>query len=53
MKKVQISIDEELLKKIDEAAAAHYTNRSAYISITLAKELLKTDKAKEEVKNEK
>lgn len=36
MLKVQISIDEELLKRIDEMAKALYTNRSAYISMTIA-----------------
>lgn len=39
MMKVQISIDEELLAKIDEMAKALYTNRSAYISMTMAQML--------------
>ena len=39
MVKVQISIDEELLNKIDEMAKALYTNRSAYISMTMAQML--------------
>jgi metal-responsive CopG/Arc/MetJ family transcriptional regulator len=44
MAKVQISIDDELLKRIDEMAKTLYTNRSAYISMTMAQ----TIKAQEE-----
>lgn len=36
MKKIQISMDEELLELVDAMAKKYYTNRSAYISITLA-----------------
>jgi metal-responsive CopG/Arc/MetJ family transcriptional regulator len=44
MLKIQISIDEELLKKIDVMADAHYTNRSAYISMTMASVIMQHDK---------
>ena len=36
MAKINISMDDELLKKVDEMAKALYTNRSAYISMTIA-----------------
>ena len=39
MAKVMISMDDELLKKVDEMAKALYTNRSAYISMTMAQML--------------
>lgn len=39
MAKINISVDDELLAKIDEMAKALYTNRSAYISMTMAQML--------------
>ena len=36
MAKINISMDDELLKRVDEMATALYTNRSAYISMTIA-----------------
>ena len=39
MARVQLSIDDELLKKIDDMATALYTSRSAYISMTMAQML--------------
>ena len=44
MRKVQISIDEDLLERIDNMAAALYTNRSAYISMTMAQVLNNQEK---------
>lgn len=44
MAKVQISMDDELLKRVDEMAKALYTNRSAYISMTIA-QVIKTQES--------
>lgn len=41
MAKINISMDDELLKRVDEMATALYTNRSAYISMTIA-QVIKT-----------
>lgn len=41
MGRVMISMDDDLLKRVDEMAKALYTNRSAYISMTIA-QVIKT-----------
>lgn len=46
MKRVNISLSEELLQKIDERAAAMYLNRSAYISTALAQKMAADDALK-------
>lgn len=44
MAKINISIDDELLAKVDEMAKAYYTNRSAYISMTIAQVIKQQEK---------
>jgi len=46
MKRVNISLSEELLQKIDERAAAMYLNRSAYIATALAQKMAADDALK-------
>jgi metal-responsive CopG/Arc/MetJ family transcriptional regulator len=45
MAKVMISIDDELLERINEMAKKLYTNRSAYIAMTMAQVLQNQEEA--------
>lgn len=47
MAKINISLDDELLAKIDEMAKAYYTNRSAYIAMTMAQIIKQQEKVME------
>ena len=44
MAKINISLDDELLERINKMAEALYTNRSAYISMTMAQVLNNQEK---------
>ena len=44
MAKINISMDDELLERVDKMAAALYTNRSAYIAITMTQVLNNQEK---------
>lgn len=44
MAKVNISMEDELLERVDAAARSLYTNRSAYISMVLAQAFMQQDK---------
>lgn len=45
MAKFMISMDDELLARVEKMAAALYTNRSAYISMTLAQAIMTQEEA--------
>jgi metal-responsive CopG/Arc/MetJ family transcriptional regulator len=43
-RKINLALPEELLARVDEAAAERYMSRSDYIRYVLNNEVLKTDK---------